>query len=314
MGVLGALACGDTAQKRAAPSLVERLLRTHPQASGGAVAARLDGAPIHADEVAARLHKRRAAGDGRATARDVAFDLALEDLAAKEAERQGLTDDESVRHAVRQAMVQALIAKDFDAITAPDRVPEDFLKRSFQKNFSFYNNPEVRGYEHLLVWSLASENDEAKRQRARALAEAFRETAAARAPKALDALAEELKPRAKAAGFDLRHESSATSRTGVEKDFADVLFETEAGAIGARVAESRFGYHVVFCKNVTPSRNQTFTDVRKDVLERSHPTWRQQTFRAWTAQLRAQHHAEIADMAHLLFRGQRRQPPAVPKP
>lgn len=307
-------ACGQRAEPERRSTLVQRLLAEPEGAASAPIAARMGETAIQAEEVALRLRKRRADGDASATARDVAFDLALEELAAREARKQQLAGDADVLHAVRQALVEVLIEKGFEPEATAAHIPEDYLKRSFEKNIRFYNNPELRGYEHLLVWAplKGGKVDASKQAATRALAESFLPLVKARKPTSLKALADELSPRAKAQGLELRYETAVTSRESVEKDFADVLFETPAGEVGARVAESRFGSHVLMCTRIKERVHKTFAEVREDVRTRSYPAWRQYRFMTWTQQLRANYRAEVADMAHLLFRNQKR--PAAPKP
>lgn len=267
-----------------------------PVAVGDPAVARVDGVPILASEVSAR----RALRDGGASLDD----LILEDLLAFEARRQGLLVDLKVRDAARRAMAQALIEVEFENQVRPQDLPEALLRRAYEKNYRFYNNPEVREIEHLLVRCPAREPP-ARQEVARQLAEKLLAEVLRRRPESLEALRAELQEKTRAAGFELRYERLSTSRAQLERDFADAVFTLQIGELGKRPVKSSYGWHLARAISVKLAVSRPFETVREDVRPRLWTEYRQMKFREWLAELRTRYGARVAEAAHVLFRSRR---------
>jgi peptidyl-prolyl cis-trans isomerase C len=271
-----------------------------PEAPGEPVVARVNETPIVTSEV--RL--RRATRDGG----PVLDDLIVEDLLAAEAKRQGLLGDPKVRDAARRAMVQRLLEREFEAKVKPADVPEGVLRRAYRNNYWFFNRPEIREFEHFLVW--ATPKDTPQRQAAsRHLAGEILRAVLSRRSAALADLRAEIEARGRAAGVKVQYERTRGVRSRLEKDFADLLWALAPGQIGARVAQSRYGFHVLRSVRVEPEVSRPFEAVREEVRERVWTEWREMRFKSWVADLRARHGAKVAEEALLLFRA---KPPGVP--
>lgn len=273
-----------------------------PEAPGEPVVGRVNGTPI----VAAEVRLRRAARDGG----PVLDDLIVEDLLAAEARRQGLLRDPQVRDAARRAMVQRLLEREFEAKVQPADVPEDVLRRAYRNNYWFFNRPEIREFEHFLVWATPTDTPE-RQAAARRLADEILRIALSRPFSALGDLRAEIEARGRAAGVQVQYERSRGVRSRLEKDFADLLWSIAPGRIGPRVAQSRYGFHVLRNVGVEPEVRRPFETVREEVRERVWPEWREMRFKSWMAELRARHGAKVAEAALLLFRA---RPPGGPTP
>jgi peptidyl-prolyl cis-trans isomerase C len=263
-----------------------------PAATGDPVVARVNGRSILASEVLAR---RRVRDGGPALE-----DLVLEDLLAAEARRQGLLADPQVRQAARRAMVQRLLEEEFEKKVRPEDIPDSVLRQAYRKNYWFFNRPEVRHFDHALVWA-APTDPPGKQESARRLAEEIL-AQAARTGAPLADLAREYGPRGKARGLEVRFESTRGVRLRLEKDFGDVLWAAASGELGGRVARSRYGYHALRLLRVETALSRPFEEVREEVRQRVWPEVRQQRFGEWMTALRARHGAEIAEAARLLSR------------
>jgi peptidyl-prolyl cis-trans isomerase C len=263
-----------------------------PTAPGDPVVATADERPVHASEVLAR----RAARDGG----PVLDDLLTEDLLAAEARRQGLHSDPEVRDAVKRALVQRLLIAEFEPRTRREDIPESVLRRGYQTNYWFFNRPEIRSFEHILVRLDPKRPQDAPR--AEAFAGEILRLARARAGE-LASLRPEIERRAGALGLSILYENTKSTLQGLEKGFAEVLAATPAGQIGARVARSRYGLHVLRALQIEPAVSRPFEAVREEVRDRVYPEYRQMRFRQWLQELRAKHGARVAEAAHLLFRG-----------
>jgi hypothetical protein len=292
--LIAALGCADRQVADRIDPLDEALRTAAPASS---VVARVGDAIITTRDFEALARRRPSAVNPRA----LVDDLVLEEIAAAEAVRQGLLREPSVRHAARRVMVQALLTRAFEEPVRAAPIPDHFLRRAFDQNHWYYNRPEIREYEHLLVRS-SPQDPVDRRTNARAMAVAILEALSARPPASLADVQADLRPRVEKAGLSLGYERSRANRLSVEKDFSDVLFETNAGRLGARVAESRFGYHVMRCVGIRPGKEQSFEQARDDVIRRAAPDWMRLRFRQWMIELRAKHRAQVTAQAHLLLR------------
>jgi parvulin-like peptidyl-prolyl isomerase len=264
-----------------------------PATPGDPAVAVVNGSPILRTEVLLR----RAERDGG----PVLDDLVLEDLLAAEAARQGLRGDAEVREAVHRAMVQRLLIDDFEKKLRPEDVPEGMLRRAYELNFWFYNRPEIRHFEHLLVRCGMKEPDD-KVEKARRLAEELLETLQRRPTLDMANLPGEVRARAGELGIEVVYEKGPGNRERLEKPFADLLFSLAPGELAKRIVRSRFGWHVVRHIRFVPALSRPFEVAREDVLKRVWPEYRQGRLRGWLRELRAKYGAKVAASAHLLFR------------
>lgn len=265
------------------------------------VVARVDGTPIFASEVLLR----RAQRDGG----PVLDDLVLEDLLAAEARRQGLLADPSVRDAARSAIARQLLEEDFERRVRPETIPESLLKRAYERNYWFYNKPEIRHFEHLLVDALWRDPPE-KRRAAAAFADEILADLSRRRPASLEAVRDEVVRRAAAKGLTVQYERSMGVRARLERDFGDVLWSLSPGELGRRPARSRYGFHLLRLVRIEPALERPFESVREDVRARLWPEYRQTELQAWLKDLRARHGASVTQAARDLFgRGPRPENP-----
>src|SRR5262249_16888874 len=153
-----------------------------------------------------------------------------------------------------------------------EEIDDSLLRRAYEKNYYFYNRPEVRRFEHVLVGATDKDPPE-RRERARALAEEIL-AAARRTSPPLNALRPELAPRRTALGLPLRYETGPGVRQGLEDPFANLLFATPAGALGSEVVRTGYGWHVLRCLKIEPAVTKPFDLVREDVRDRLWPEYR----------------------------------------
>ena len=258
------------------PTLRGRLPEA-PLAADAPVVARVDGHAIPLD----RLQRATDAEGSAADPRSVLDDLVTLEILAREAERLGLADDPEVTAEARRVMAQLYVRAAFEAGHGRTEVPEATLRRAYEANSAFYNNPDV-----LLVTQLvlrAESKDPPERWEAcRSLAGEARQLVVDlpdRSIKPLKTLAKSLAPRWPEASIEGPFYVARDSPFVPE--FVEAAFAlAEDGAVSEPV-KTRFGYHVIVRDRFEPARSQPFEQVRPDVLDRMYDAWSRAEFRAW---------------------------------
>ena len=266
--------CGEEA---AAPGGPGRWLPGVRLAEGAAVVAAVDGHPIPLERLQRAVEAVGAAADPRA----VLDDLVTLEVLAREAERQGLAEDPEVRKEARRRAVQRLIEDEFERGTATGDIPEEDLRRSYQENHAFYNNPDVMLVSHLLV-PVKGDAPAEKKEEARALAGELRAGVLALEDPTGAAL-HELAQRHESRWKGLRAENLnwVSRESPLVEEFLDAVFALEADGDVSAPVRTLYGWHVIVREEFEEERSQPFETVVEDVRSRMYPAWRRHRFLRW---------------------------------
>lgn len=268
--LLACVACGGGSKSpppaSSAPSLVE--------ASSGpddVVVAQVNGRPVWGACVAAQV--ARGAKDRR-----IALDECIAfELMAQEAERRGLATDPEVAEATREALVDRLVAVDFEArYRSPDDLRETIDKAIAKRRITF-DMPELRNssYARVVVDAKAPPEQDA---RARAVAERLAAELADKTglfPLDLKEVADRLRTET---GMTIEYADYRPShREGVVPAYGDALFSIpEVGRIAPPV-RTEWGWDVILLTDLTPAKLYT----RDEVAATAFPELRRQQFQIW---------------------------------
>lgn len=214
-------------------------------------------------------------------------DLIDFELLAAEATAAGEIGAGVVDRRVEAAADRVLVALWLDRIFAPqwtaEALPEALVRQSYEANRAFFDHPELRVADHILVTT-----PEAKRPTGEleAIARAFAErihreiTAAAPADRAaFRALGERYIGEAPA-GLEVRvQDLRRFARKGqYVVEFGEGAFAIErAGMVGAPFVTA-FGWHVVRIDAIEPEQRQSFDEVQAELRARIVPEVRQTQF------------------------------------
>lgn len=208
--------------------------------------------------------------------REAAADLIEFELLAQEALKRGLASAGAVREAVALAAVPKLLKQDFEAGSAADTIPLDQLKRSYEQNINFFQRPELRVADHLLVSGpgFKTPTDPALDAAAQTLVQRVAEALDRDPPKddaAFRAVAEKFAEDAKAAGLEIKAEQiPAFPRHGpyIDAFMAAAFALPAAGAIGTPLS-TPFGYHLIRLREIQPPIDRSFEQALPELRARN---------------------------------------------
>jgi parvulin-like peptidyl-prolyl isomerase len=204
------------------------------------------------------LDQRRAYAEG----------LARFELFVLEARRRGLENDPEVQEAMKRAMVQQLLFKEFDE-KAPPITPEE-LSSYYESHKTEFIQPARARYSHLMV---PAPKDSPERAAKKKVAQALLEKARKLQPLDFDA-------------FDalITEASGNSAAKPVEADTGFVTPEALKGLVGEEVAvaagklkqpgelsaviESTRGFHLLKLTDVQPEKNQSLETVTSTLRAR----------------------------------------------
>ncbi|MDY0060938.1 MAG: peptidylprolyl isomerase [Myxococcota bacterium] len=259
-----------------------------PQGLDDPVVARVNGVPIPRSAVAAqaRLHPP---GSRPAELLDHLID---QELLAQEALARGLATQPEVLDRRKQVAVQRLLTADFEPLVAPEKLPEDLLQRSFQENYHFFNNPELRLACHLLL-RLDEAAGEEQAAATRAELEALRSQLLAAAPPTKDEFLAQARRLIEGREGALVEDVGPFPLEGrMVPEFSRAAFAlTRDGELSPPV-RTQFGWHLIYRYEGRAARQSTFAQVREEVQERVLPEWRSARFEPWYAELASRHRIE----------------------
>lgn len=220
-------------------------------------------------------------------------DLIAFELLAAEARAAGLADDPAVQAAVDRAAATAWLRRDFEARWTPEKLPEALVRQSYQKNRRFFDHPQLRVGEHILVTDPDSKRPTGEADAvARALAERIRQGLLADppgSPAEFRQRGQSFADEAHGLGLEIKAQSLGTfpRRGRYADEFEDAAFGIEQLGVAAGPFPSRFGWHIIRIDEIIPEKHQSFADVEAELRARVTPEVRQLEFLRATDRLAA---------------------------
>lgn len=200
--------------------------------------------------------------------REYAEGLARFELFAAEARRRGLENDPAVQEAMKRALVQQLLSKEFDEKTEP--VTEKEISGFYETHKAEFIQPARSRYSHLRVPAPQGSGDRAaKKQKAQAL----REKALKLQPldfDAFDALIPEASgnPAAQRTEVDTQLVTSEELKAKLGPEVAAAAEKLKQPGELSGVVEDSQGFHLLKLTDVRPAKNQTLESVGPQVRAR----------------------------------------------
>lgn len=210
--------------------------------------------------------------------RALAEELIEFELLAAEARRQQLTAEPTVQAAVARAMVRRYLIADFEPQWDPAKLPEHYVRRSYEQNIRRYVRPPLRVGDHLLLTQKNNTrpSDAALDAEAKALMETVRADLTADPPADRLAFMDRAKrfaSQAEALGLTLRAEALGRfQREGqfVEPFGAQMFAVPEAGGLTPAFA-TRFGWHIGRVEAIEAAVNRPYAEVADALRARIAP-------------------------------------------
>jgi peptidyl-prolyl cis-trans isomerase C len=204
------------------------------------------------------LEQRRAYAEG----------LARFELFALEARRRGLENDPEVQEAMKRAMVQQLLFKEFDE-KAPPITPEE-IAAYYESHKAEFVQPARARYSHLLVPAPKGSPERAAKQK---VAQALLEKARKLQPldfDAFDTLITEASgnPATKPAEADTRFLTSEALKAQFGEEVAAAAGKLKQPGDLSGVIESTQGFHLLKLTDVQPEKNQSLETVSSTLKAR----------------------------------------------
>ncbi|WP_224243122.1 peptidyl-prolyl cis-trans isomerase [Hyalangium gracile] len=193
--------------------------------------------------------------------REYAQGLARFELFVTEARRRGLENDPEVREAMKRAMVQRLLFKEFDEKAPP--ISQEELAAYYESHKAEFVQPARARYSHLLV---PAPKDGPERAAKKKLAQALHQKASKLQPldfDAFDALIVEASgnPAAKPAEADTHLVTPDELKARLGAPVATAASQLKQPGELAPVVESELGFHLLKLTDLRPEKNQTLDAV-----------------------------------------------------
>lgn len=222
--------------------------------SGTDVVARVDGRPISASEVTARMK----ADD--ITAEEALEGLVEETLLVAEARRLGLEVTEDDERAIDRLMVRSLL-RDIEREVTPESISKQEVRRDFERHAEKLQSPEQRRSWHIVV----KDRSEAGKAVAQSILKKVRQADDARVVYQRYAEGSEDGSR-----FDVEAEElpGVTMKARIERPYKEALFAAESPGVVDRLVETSHGWHIIVVEEIVPAERATFDEVEDEIRER----------------------------------------------
>lgn len=228
-----------------------------------------DGAPI---AITAERLRAYAAGREGEDPRKLVQDLIDFELLAAAAARAGYADDQGVKEATRPALVLRYLVEAFEPTWVAETLPEELVRRSYERNKSFFVRPPLRRADHIIVNEGRGQRPEsaALDAAAAAVAERIHQDLQARPPadaEAFRARAETYDAWAQESGLHARAEALGLfARKGrYDQKFTAQVFEVEQPGTILPPFDTPYGHHVVRVDGVEPARDVSFEEAQAEL-------------------------------------------------
>jgi hypothetical protein len=221
--------------------------------------------------------------------RVAAEDLVVVEVLAQEAEARRLGAAREVRQAVAEAALPLYMKRTFEVEATPATIPLAFLQKVYERNTGFYQHPELRAADHILVAApgFVRPSEGEQENAARALVERIASELAQHPPKdAADfrGRVEQWRSDAKAAGLEIKTETLQTfARAGVfDPTFSAAAFAIPAVGDVSPLVDTRYGFHLIRLDQIVPAKDVGFETARPEIAERMLNEYRAMEFRKRT--------------------------------
>jgi hypothetical protein len=287
LAVVLALLGGGLACARSAPGPAAAVAWSpEPAPDLGAVVARVGEVPIFAGEVRAQALRT-----GK-PARAALDELVGFHLLAEKARALGIEPDAAAA-VPAELLVQRLIERDFEAVTRPADLPEQDLRRSYERARDWFVHSRLVEIAILSVYTGALMKPE-PRARARATAAELSQAISARPART----AEDFLEVARDPAWASRRVSVTRLWQSSDKPFGPrvgaAVLRLRAPGDTTALVEDESGYHIARYIAERPARDLPFEAARQEIRREAYPRWRQARFAELVARLSAQHRIELS--------------------
>ena len=242
--------------------------------SGTDVVARVEGRPISASEVTARMK-----ADG-ITAEDALEALVEETLLVAEARRLGLEVTEDDERAIDRLMVRSLL-RDIEREVTPESISKQEVRRDFERHAEKLQSPEQRRSWHIVV----KDRSEAGKALAQSILKKVRQADDPRVVYQRYTEGSEDDTR-----FEVKAEElpAVTMKARIERPYKEALFAAESPGVVDRLVETSHGWHIIVLEEIVPAERRTIDEVEDEIRERLSQKKRFDSVVAILDRLRAQ--------------------------
>ncbi|WP_224364873.1 peptidylprolyl isomerase [Hyalangium versicolor] len=229
--------------------------------------------------------------------REYAQGLARFELFVTEARKRGLENDPEVQEAMKRAMVQQLLFKEFDEKAPP--IPPEELSSYYESHKAEFVQPARARYSHLLVPAPKGSPDRAAKKK---LAQALREKASKLQSldfDSFDALITEASgnPAAKPAEADTHLVSPEELKARLGEPVAAAASALKQPGDLSPVVESDSGFHLIKLTDLRPAKNQPLDAVSSMLKARMARERRDARVAKFTEELQERAHFKTDEAA-----------------
>jgi parvulin-like peptidyl-prolyl isomerase len=229
--------------------------------------------------------------------REYAQGLARFELFVTEARRQGLENDPEVQEAMKRAMVQRLLAKEFDEKAPP--LSQEELAAFYEAHKAEFIQPARSRYSHLLVPSPKGSADRAAKKK---LAQGLMDKAGKLQPLDFDAFDSLIRqasgnPAAKSSEADTHLVTADELKTRLGDAVAAAASKLKQPGDVSPVVEDDNGFHLLKLTDVKPEKNQSLQAVSAQLRTRLAREKRDARVAKFTEELQARAHFQTDEAA-----------------
>lgn len=229
--------------------------------------------------------------------REYAQGLARFELFVTEARRRGLENDPEVQEAMKRAMVQQLLFKEFDEKAPP--ISQEELAAYYEAHKAEFVQPARARYSHLVVPAPKGSPERAAKKK---LAQALREKASKLQPldfDAFDALITEASgnPSAKPAEADTHLVTPDELKARLGEQVATAASTLKQPGDLSTVVESDNGFHLIKLTDLKPAKNQSMDSISTVLRARMARERRDARVAKFTEELQERAHFKVDEAA-----------------
>ncbi|MFL5350962.1 MAG: peptidylprolyl isomerase [Hyalangium sp.] len=244
--------------------------------------------------------------------REYAQGLARFELFVAEARRRGLENEPEVREAMKRAMVQQLLIKEFDEKAPP--ITDEELSAYYEAHKAEFVQPARARYSHLLVPAPKGSPDRAAKKK---LAQALLDKANKLQPLDFDAFDTLIaqasgNPAAKPAEADTHLVTPDELKARLGEEVAAAASKLKQPGDMSPVVESDTGFHLLKLTDVRPEKNQSLGSVSAQLRTRLAREKRDARVGKFTEELQERAHFKTDEAALQKLKVDLQAPQAAP--